>query len=77
MKVPRGKLLPASFRSPDMLTPWVKPVTAGKKMAKITQKPRPPSGAVQFWTSSVWSHLAIPPMKKDKRAATRMVITRY
>jgi hypothetical protein len=27
-----------------MLTPWVKPVTAGKKMANTTQKPRAPSG---------------------------------
>ena len=31
-----------------MLTPWVKPVTAGKKMAKTTQKPGPPAGAGQL-----------------------------
>ena len=43
--VPRGRLRPASFRSPDMLTPWVNPVTAGKKMAKTVQNPRPPGGA--------------------------------
>ncbi len=33
--VPKGRLLAGLFRSPDMLTPWVKPVTAGKKMAKM------------------------------------------
>ena len=33
-KVPKGRLLPASLRSPDMLTPCVNPVTAGKKIAK-------------------------------------------
>ena len=41
--VPFGRLRDASFRSPDMLTPCVKPVTAGKKMANSTQKA--PSGA--------------------------------
>ena len=41
--VPRGRLRPASRKSPDMLTPWVKPVTAGKKMANTTQNPCDPS----------------------------------
>ena len=47
-KVPAGRLLPGSFRSPDMLTPWVKPVTAGKKMANSTQNPRFDWGEDQF-----------------------------
>jgi hypothetical protein len=30
-----------------MLTPWVKPVTAGKKMANKAQNDMPPDGADQ------------------------------
>ena len=48
IKVPAGRLLPGSFRSPDMLTPWVNPVTAGKKMAKMIQNPGPPRGFDQL-----------------------------
>ena len=48
IKVPLGRLLPGSFRSPDMLTPWVKPVTAGKKIANSTQKPMFVCGEDQF-----------------------------
>ena len=36
---------PTGLRSsPDMATPWLKPVTAGKKMAKASQKPTSVSG---------------------------------
>ena len=37
-KSTQGMLLVALRRSPDMFTPWVKPVTAGKNMANSTQK---------------------------------------
>ena len=41
-------------RSPDMATPWVNPVMAGKKMANATQKDPPPSGLSRF--SDIWSN---------------------
>ena len=37
--VPLGMERRESLRSPDMHTPAVKPVTAGKKTAKTSQKP--------------------------------------
>jgi len=40
-KVPVGIDLPGSFKSPDMSTPCVKPVTAGKKIANKIQKGKP------------------------------------
>ena len=76
-KVPSGRLFPGSFRSPDMLTPWVKPVTAGKKMAKRIQKGGPASGALQFCTSWADSHLGRPPEKNEKSAAASRAITTY
>ena len=76
-KVPVGRLRPGSFKSPDMLTPWVKPVTAGKNMAKITQKPGPPEGADQLAANRLPSQRPMPPMKKDARAAPRIAMTTY
>jgi len=76
-KVPAGKLLPGSFKSPDMLTPWVKPVTAGKKMANRAQKLSPLCDAVQFWTSSPASHCRNPPIKKERIAVNRTAMTPY
>ncbi len=60
-----------------MLTPWVKPVTAGKKMAKITQKAGPSDGADQLAARRVPSQRPMPPTKKEARAAPRIAITTY
>ena len=75
--VPNGRLFPAFFRSPDILIPWVNPVTAGKKIAKITQKPGPSKGGCQFCARFVASQCMMPPQKKDIRAAVRMPMTTY
>ena len=60
-----------------MLTPWVKPVTAGKKMANRSQKFEPPGGGSQFVAKIALSHLTNPPAKKEKSAATSRPITTY
>ena len=44
VKVPSGRLRPGFRRSPDIETPCVNPVTAGKKMANTVQNPSEPSG---------------------------------
>ncbi len=49
-RVPRGMLRAASRRSPLMLTPARIPVTAGKKIAKIDQKP---------WRAPGWPGTAV------------------
>ncbi len=60
-----------------MLTPWVKPVTAGKKIAKTAQKPRLPGGADQLPSRTATSQRVKPPTKKETRAAARVTITTY
>ena len=47
-KVPTLILLDGVSRSPDIATPWVNPVTAGKKIAKLTQNEPPPGGVHMF-----------------------------
>ena len=74
-KVPLGRLFPGSLKSPDMLTPWVNPVTAGKKMANRTQNPTELSGRSQFARNVADSHLGTPPMKKDANASPKRVMT--
>jgi hypothetical protein len=77
MNVPKGRLFPGSLRSPDILTPWVKPVTAGKKMAKRIQKPGMLGGDAQLAARMVLSHVVIPPIKKEVKEATRVAMTTY
>ncbi len=60
-----------------MLTPWVNPVTAGKKMAKSTQKEGPDAGAVQLPATRPLSHRATPPTKNETSAVARIAITTY
>ena len=76
-KVPSGRLLAGSFRSPDMLTPWVNPVTAGKKIAKSTQKGGPPAGKPQLPAMTALSNFANPPAKKETSAAAIMTMITY
>ena len=68
-KVPRGRLRAGFFRSPDMLTPCVKPVTAGKKIAKTTQNPGPSTADPQLSLSTLGLQLASAPAKNDTNAA--------
>ncbi len=66
-----------------MLTPWVKPVTAGKKIANRTQKPHsaPDSAAslpgVRFPCSTPPSHWGSAPTKKPAIAPNSTAITTY
>ena len=51
-----------------MLTPWVKPVTAGKKSAKSAQNAERARQGGQLRASSAPSHEASPPAKKETSA---------
>jgi len=73
--VPIGRLLPGSFKSPDMLTPWVNPVTAGKKMAKRIQKFISEVGLLQLLYRRALFHFKIPPAKKETKAANKSTMT--
>jgi hypothetical protein len=54
-----------------MLTPWVKPVTAGKNTANSTHSDGPSGRAARFDSNRLVSHLSKPPMKK---AASAMMV---
>jgi hypothetical protein len=54
--------------SPDMLTPCVNPVTAGKKMANRNQNGRTEEAFVQFREKTASSHRGSPPQKKETSA---------
>ncbi len=60
-----------------MLTPWVNPVTAGKKMAKATQNDRLFAGASQLAASSPGFQAATPPSQSVTRAAASVARTTY
>ena len=55
-RTPRGMLWLGRARSPDMLTPWVKPVTAGKKIAKATQNGSALAVGLGFGLQNVFSN---------------------
>ena len=76
--VPSGRLLPASSRSPLMLTPWVKPVTAGKYSANSTQKPVPCSaGSSQLRASVSPENEPRPPTKNEISPRPSAAMTTY
>ncbi len=60
-----------------MLTPWVKPVTAGKKIANRIQKSAPPAGAAQLASNTVLSQRLSPPQKNESSAAPSIAMTTY
>jgi hypothetical protein len=76
-KVPTVMLRLGVFRSPDIATPCVKPVMAGKNRAKATQKASPSLGRPKLSLNRPGSRSGTTPAKYPTIAAASRAITTY